>query len=86
MPHVLSAIQTELPVVPVGTDWKQALPIVIVTLIVGVVGGGIIHGLTRNRSCLLRLVAVVVFTLLVVAGLLSALVVAYDLFDGGMLR
>jgi len=85
MHQVFSDMQTELPTVSIGSDWKQALPIVIVTLIIALIGGGIIHGLTRNRSCLLRIITVVVFTLLVVVGLLSALVVAYDLFDGGML-
>lgn len=85
MQQVVSAIQTELPAVPIGTDWKQALPIVIVTLIVGVVGGGIIHGLGRNRSCLLRIITVVVFTLLVAAGLVLAWWIAYKPFDGGML-
>src|SRR5699024_7898490 len=49
MHQVLSDMQPELPAVPVGTDWKQALLIVMVTLIVALVGGGIIHGLTRNR-------------------------------------
>lgn len=85
MQQVLSAIQTELPTVPVGTDWKQALLIVMVTLIIALVGGGIIHGLTRNRSCLLRIIAVVVFTLLVAAGLVLAWWIAYRPFDGGML-
>lgn len=85
MHQVLSDMQPELPTVPIGTDWKQALPIVIVTLIVALVGGGIIHGLGRNRSCLLRIITVVVFTLLVAAGLVLAWWIAYRPFDGGML-
>lgn len=83
--HYCSGIHTDIPSVPIGENPADALPIIIVTLLVALIGGGIIHGLSRNRSCLLRIVAVVVFTLLVVSGLLIALVIAYDLFDGGML-
>lgn len=84
MHHVVSGIQTELPSVPIGTDSTQAVPIVVVTLLVALVGGGIMHGLSRKRSCLLRIIAVVVFTVVVVTGLLIALWVAYDPSHSGV--
>lgn len=78
-------IFADIPAVSPADNPTDALPIVIVTLVIALIGGGIIHGLSRNRSCLARIVAVVIFTLLVVAGLLIALVIAYDFLDGGIL-
>lgn len=80
--HHVSGIQTEIPSVPMGDGSAQALPIVIITLIVALVGGAIIYALGRKRSCLLRLIAVVVFTLFVAAGLLLSLWIAYNPTNG----
>lgn len=68
---------SEIPSVPLGEGSVDAVPIVVITLIVALLGGAIIYGLGRNKMLLLRLIAVIVFTLLVGAGLVLSLWIAY---------
>ena len=75
---------SEIPSVPLGEGSVDAVPIVVITLIVALFGGAVIYGLGRNRMFLLRLVAVIVFTLLVGAGLVLSLWIAYRPTNGWM--
>lgn len=84
MQHLLAATHSDLPSLPVGEGSVEALPVVIITFIVALLGGAIIYALGRNRSCLLRLIAVVTFTCLVAAGLVLSLWIAYDSGRSGL--
>lgn len=84
MRHLSATAQVDLPSLPLGDSAVEALPIVVITFIVALLGGATIYALGRKGRCLLRLIAVVVFTFLVAAGLVLSLWIAYDLSRWGL--
>lgn len=73
-------LATSLPDMTNGTA-KHALaaaaPLLIVTLVVAVAGGGIIYTLGRQRRHIARIIATVLFTGLVATGLIIAIFCLY---------